>query len=148
MILRTLCDKHLHLGKKLTLTFIDYSVTFNSVSHKFIDRALEEAGAYNKTCAMFRSIYLTAAAHTTVPAPDGKTVKSDTFSIRRGVVQGDIASPLFFILALEAILRRHDQVQNKGVSLGNTVIHTLAYADDTALADDGDHEQRNEERKE
>ena len=138
MILRTLCDKYLLLGKKIALTFIDYSAAFDSVSHKFIDKALEEAGASNKTRSMFRAIYLAAAAHTTVPAPDGKTVKSDTFQIWRGVIQGDLTSPLFFILALEAILRRHDRVQDKGVKLGNTIVHTLGYADDAALLDDGD----------
>ena len=47
-------------------------------------------------------------------------------------------SPLFFILALELILRYHDDVQGKGVPLGTDRLHTLGYADDLALLDSGD----------
>ena len=48
MALRTICEAAMELGEELTLTFIDYSASFDSVSHKFIDRALKEAGASNK----------------------------------------------------------------------------------------------------
>ena len=47
-------------------------------------------------------------------------------------------SPLFFIIVLEFILRKYDNVDGKGVSLGTARIHTLAYADDMTLTDDGD----------
>ena len=57
-------------------------------------------------------------------------------SISRGVVQGDITSPIYFILALELILRDHDKLPNKGVQFGNRRIHTLGYADDAALIDE------------
>ena len=87
---------------------------------------------------MFRAVYLSASAYTTVPSADNKKVKSNEFPIKRGVVQGDITSPLYFILALELILRRHDQMAAKGVPLADTVIHTLGYADDAALLDRGD----------
>ena len=140
MILRSLCDVILRLGKKIAATFIDYSAAFDSISHKFLDAALEEAKVPNKLRAMFRAVYSAASAFTSVPAPDGKSAKSDCFRIRRGVVQGDITSPLFFILALEAILRLHDTTLHKGVSLGDTIIHILGYADDAALIDFGDSE--------
>ena len=65
-------------------------------------------------------------------------VKSDFFAIDRGVIQGDITSPLYFILALELILRRHDKVADKGVTLAGVIFHTLGYADDAALLDLGD----------
>ena len=55
------------------------------------------------------------------------------FVIRRGVVQGDITSPLFFILTLTLLLRRHDDEKDKGVSLGPTLIHTRWYDDDLTL---------------
>ena len=55
-------------------------------------------------------------------------------------VQGDITSPLYFILALNKILRDHDSRRDKGITLGHTIIHTLEYADDTALMDKGDAE--------
>ena len=94
-------------GKKLTLTFIDYSVTFDSVSHKFIDQALKQAGGSPKTRSMFRAVYRVAQALTEVTGPDATTVQSATFPVRRGVLQGDITSPIYFIITLEAILRVH-----------------------------------------
>ena len=117
------------------------TAAFDSVSHRFIDTALREAKVPIKIRAMYRAIYQAASAYTTVPsADDGKQVKSKSFKIRRGVVQGDITSPLYFILALELILRIHDNVPGKGVPLGSVIIHTLGYADDAALIDFGDEE--------
>jgi hypothetical protein len=57
MILRTLYDEMLEQGKDLYVTFIDYSAAFDSISHKFLDRALKEAGASAKSRALFRAIY-------------------------------------------------------------------------------------------
>ena len=55
------------------------------------------------------------------------------------MLQGDITSPLYCILALDLILRlHHDKVSNKGLSFGQTVLFALGYADDAALIDYGD----------
>ena len=80
----------------LVVTFIDFSAAFDTVSHKFIDRALAAAGATHKTRAMFRAIYRSATARTAVQAVDGATIMSDAFPVSRGVVQGDITSPINF----------------------------------------------------
>ena len=66
---------------------------------------------------------------------DGKHVLSNAFPVRRGVVQGDITSPIYFIMVLEAILRRYDNSPHKGVEFGGVNLHTLGYADDAALVD-------------
>ena len=105
------------------------------MSHKFIDEALRQAGASNKTRSMFRAIYRSATARTAVEGIDGATILSDEFQINRGVVQGDITSPWYFILALELILRTHDTHRDKGVMLAGHNIHSLGYADDAALTD-------------
>ena len=118
---------------------LDYSAAFDTVSHKFVDTALQEMGASNKVRSMFRAIYNATAACTTVKGADGQEIKSHSFPIRRGVVQGDVTSPLFFIIALELLLRRHDVEKEKGVPLGATLIHTLDYADDIALIEPGDY---------
>ena len=55
--------------------------------------------------------------------------------MNRGVIQGDITSPLYFILALELILKRYDNFAGKGVTFRDVVVHTLGYADDAALLD-------------
>ena len=109
MILRTIFDDVMDQGKQMCATFIDYTAAFDSISHKYLDHALKEAGASVKTRRMFRAIYKAASAVTKVSDVDGKEVMSNPFSIDRGVVQGDITSPLYFILALELILREHDK---------------------------------------
>ena len=118
------------------------------MSHRFLDEALVKAGASVKVRAMFRAVYSSASAFTTVPAPDGKEAKSEVFSIKRGVVQGDITSPLYFILALELILPRYDDDTAKGLPFANPMLHTLGYAEDVGLIDIGNIEgcQRASER--
>jgi len=64
---------------------------------------------------MFRAIYNATSAVVRVSSTDGKYILSQPFPIRRGVVQGDITSPIYFVLALEMILREHDKLADKGV---------------------------------
>ena len=135
LVLRTLYDDIIAKGEELYVSFIDYSAAFDTVSHKHIDLALAAAGASDKTRAIFRAIYNAATARTEVEGIDGKKVFSDVFPIRRGVVQGDITSPIYFVLALELILRTHDSHEQRGVDFGGQRLHTLGYADDAALLD-------------
>ena len=44
MILCVLCEKMMALRKSLAVVFVDYSIAFDSVSHKFVDTTLKEAG--------------------------------------------------------------------------------------------------------
>ena len=124
VILRTLCDRMLELDKSVITTFIDYSAVFDSMSHRFIDVTLKEAGVPTKLRAMYRAVWAAALVYTSVPSADGKQVNSDTFAINRGVVQGNFTSPLYFILTLELILRRHDQFPDKGVPFSDVLLHT------------------------
>ena len=139
MALRVICEKIMALGRSLTAVFIDYRAAFDSVSHKYVDTALKRAGASVKARAMFRAIYKAAAAYTEAVGADNKKVQCDNFNIgRRGVLQGDITSPLFFIMALELIMRCHDAASpDKGVKMVNTLIHVLGYADDSVILEDG-----------
>ena len=120
--------------QNVCFTFIDYSAAFDSVSHKFLDRSLAKAGASRKTRAMFRAIYAVASGIARVRGLNGKTIYSESFEVCRGVIQGDIISPIFFILAMEQIFRLHDN-DGDGITLGNHLhICVLGYADDAALA--------------
>ena len=72
---------------------------------------------------------------------DGEKTHNNRFSIECGVLQVDVTSPLFFILALELILRRYDAADpGKGVSLADTMIHVLDYADDVVVLETGTDE--------
>ena len=100
-----------------------------------MDGLTQRIRSHHKTRAIFRAIYKAASARTEVTDVDGKTILSDAFPIRRGVVQGDITSPIYFILALDLILKEHDNFPQKGVDFGGANVHTLGYADDAALLD-------------
>ena len=64
---------------------------------------------------MFRAVYASVTARTKAYDTDGTHILSETFEINRGAVQGDVTSPLYFILALEILLQTHDIAPNKGV---------------------------------
>lgn len=95
-------------------------------------------GVSNKLRAMFPTVYESVSAYTKAADTDGKYIKSDVFPIQWGVLQGDITSPLYFILALDLILHRYDARTDKGVTFGSLLVHTLDYTDDAALSDYGD----------
>ena len=124
------------MGRKLTLVFIDYSAAFDSLSHKFIDQALKETAAPAKIRVMFQVIYSSASTCTTVGVKGGNSARSNAFDVSES---RDI-SPLFFIVALELILRRYDDEKDKGVTLADALIDVLGYADDAVMAEDGDEE--------
>ena len=135
LLLRLLYDHIIKNKKKCVITFIDYTAAFDSISHKFLDRTLEIAGASRKSRAIFRAIYKTATGTARVRGTDGKYELSGAFRICRGVIQGDIISPVLFILALDQLIRETD-TSGQGVKCGRILkIRVLGYADDAALAE-------------
>ena len=70
--------------------------------------------------------------------PDGSTDDSEPFDISRGVLQGDIFSPVAFIAGLMQTFRSHD-IPEAGITVGapphEVSISGLEYADDVALLD-------------
>ena len=49
-------NRMMALGKSLSAVFIDYRAAFDSVSHKYVDKALKRAGASAKVRSMYRTI--------------------------------------------------------------------------------------------
>ena len=93
------------------------------------------AGASRKTRAIFRAIYKVATGIARVRGTDGKYVYSSSFKVRRGVIQGDIISPILFILALDQLIQTVDK-SGTGVKCRSLFkIRVLGYADDAALAE-------------
>ena len=136
LLLRLLYDYIIKGKKKCVVTFIDYKAAFDSVSHKFIDMVLTRAGASRKCRAIFRAIYDASKGIVRVNGILGQKVYSNAFNIGRGVVQGDIVSPLLFILALDQLIQCYDKSGN-GVKCGDELTYrVLGYADDAAMTED------------
>ena len=133
LILANVMDSVLLSQKNCVIAFIDFVAAFDSVSHKFLEKALLEAGASEKSRAIFKAIYSKSTARIRLSSPGGEEVFSPPFPVDRGVLQGDIFSPLCFIVALESIMRKHGGAGS--VSALGVLIDRLEYADDAALID-------------
>ena len=125
-------------GREAVVTFIDYSAAFDTESHLFLDEALRSAGVSVKIRRMIQSIYKVAHGCVRISKADGTFEYSAIFDICRGVLQGDIFSPVAFIVGLWRIFMLHDR-PNAGITLGSApyTVHVsdLAYADDASLLD-------------
>ncbi len=133
LLLATLMDAVLESQGTCVVTFIDLVAAVDSVSHKFLESALFEAGASDKSRAIFRAIYGKSTARVRVRTAGGEEVNSPSFPVSRRVIQGDIFSPLCFIVALESIMRTHGGAGT--VTALGILIDRLEYADDAALVD-------------
>lgn len=128
MLLRVLFDHVMITGEKLYVTYIDYSTAFDTVSHKWLDLRLRKAGASRKTHVTFRAIYAAAEDTSWLRGLNGEHIYNARFKVRRGVVQGDIVFPIFFIPVMEIICHTHDK-NPTGVTLGSFLqVGTLTYA--------------------
>ena len=85
-----------------------------------------------------QAVFAAATGIVRVRLPSGVNVISEPFNIERGVLQGDIFSPVSFIAGLEKIFRIHG-VANSGVVVDNgdssVLMSKFEYADDAALID-------------
>ena len=103
-------------GRHAVITVIVYSAAFNKESQMFLDEALAEAGVGAKVRRIVQAIFAAATGVVRLRHPDGTMTLSEPFDIARGVLQGDIFSPVGFIAGLDRIFRMHD-LQNPALQL-------------------------------
>ena len=120
-------------SREALVTFIDYKAAFDTESQLFLDEALSSAGVSIKLRRIIQSVFNAAKGCVRI---DNES--SEPFDISRGVLQGDIFSPVAFIAGLWRIFAIHDQ-PNAGIKLGappyEVKISALEYADDAGLLD-------------
>lgn len=146
LLLSWLIDQCVEAGDSMVVTFIDFAAAFDSVSHKFLDVAMESCGASVKCRAIFREIYAKASAVVRVRGSGGEDVLSRSFPVGRGVLQGDVFSPICFIVAVMCLVQRTSW-GDSGVRLGAELLQDLWYADDGAILNsDVEHSSENVSR--
>lgn len=133
LILTWLIDQCVEANQSLVLTFVDFAAAFDSVSHRSLDAAMASCGASNKCRAVFRAIYSKASAVVRVRGSDGEDVFSSSFPIDRGVLQGDVLSPLCFIIVVLWLVEATPWVGG-GVGLMGEWVRDLWYVDDGVFA--------------
>ena len=126
-------------GRQAVITFIDYSVAFDTERQLFLDEALTEAEVDAKVRRIVQAIFAAATGVVRIRQADGSIALSKPFNIARGVLEGDVFSPIAFIAGLDRIFRRHN-VRTAGVTVGSgdssMNMSKFEYADDAALVDD------------
>jgi hypothetical protein len=146
-LLSELMDEVIRTGNGCVFAFIDFVSAFDTVSHHFLDESMGEIEAelieqnrlqevlqLRKCRAMFRAIYAKASACVRVTDSAGQRMCSDLFPVDRGVVQGDIFSPVAFILALAVVMMRHGK--RRGVQ--NTISSSASNEGGGNTDEDGD----------
>ena len=121
-------------AREAVITFIDYKAAFDTESQLFLDEALSAAGVSIKVRRVIQSVFSAASGCVKI---DNEL--SEPFNISRGVLQGDIFSPVAFIAGLWRIFATHES-PTAGITLGSTPyevkVSSLEYADDAGLLDD------------
>ena len=115
------------------IPYIDFTAAFDSISHSYLLNALKAYDVPPKHCRLVQAIYKSAEVKVRLQEPGGHRTYSRKIKIRRGVIQGDIPSPVCFLVALDKLLKDHGQL-DRGIQLTNLLmVSELDYADDCAL---------------
>ena len=138
-ILKWTVNMILRESREAIVTFIDYTAAFDTESQLFLDEALGSAGVSPKVRRVIQSIFNAASGCVRIRNPDGTEELSAPFNISRGVLQGDIFSPIAFIVGLWRTFTLHD-LPTAGITVGDyphqLSVSSLEYADDAGLLDE------------
>lgn len=116
-------------GRVVYGLFVDFRRAFDSVPHALLWNKLHRLGVSAKFIKTVKSLYDSASFK--VKCSDGL---SDSFSITEGVLQGELLSPLLFILYLHDIDSFFRDRGITGLNIdGYNDILSLLYADDLIL---------------
>ena len=122
-------DAQLH-HLDLHLLSVDFKSAFNSVDQHCLHHIMHQLGVPRDAVEVVAGIYAGTTTKITCPAGTTRSVP-----VRRGTIQGDVLSPLLFLLALEPLLRWLD-MGGRGYRCGSPpdnnplTVPAGAYADD------------------
>ena len=112
---------------------VDIFKTFDSLKWEFIYQVLEKYGFGSSILHWIKTFYAQPVCRLT-----NNNFLSDSFSVHKGVRQGDPLSPTLFVLCIECLesaLRANSQYV--GLQLGSSNVKISLFADDTILYLDG-----------
>lgn len=115
------------------ITYIDFTAAFDSILHSYLLGALKQYGVPLKYCRLVKAIYDSAKVRVRLQSQGGNKSYSRSIPVNRGVIQGDVPSPVCFLVALDRILREHGGLDT-GIRISdNLLLSDLEFADDAAL---------------
>ena len=122
-----------HAIKSITdvqISFVDFTQAFDTISHDFLKISLEEHNVPPKYVRLILMIYANATAK--IKGANGNV--SDPFDVNRGVLQGDVLSPILFIMVLNSMWARTNPHDGWQVA-PDWLLNELSYADDCAIVE-------------
>ncbi|KAJ8724843.1 hypothetical protein PYW07_015801 [Mythimna separata] len=125
-VVKQIIEKLNEFGQLYYMAFVDYNKAFDSLSHNYIWKTLENQGVDKKYIQIIKKIYRNITA-TVQLEQQGKE-----FSVQRGVRQGDPLSPKLFTAVLENIFRHLDW-DNFGININGLNLNHLRFADDIVI---------------
>ena len=130
--LRILSDRLLDKKKKLYICFIYYAKAFDKVNHNKLIDVLRKYEIPSEEIRIISSIYWNQVAYVRTNKGMSKQI-----SIKKGVRQGCILSPVLFNLYSEELINEALE-DEEGVKLNGIGITNIRYADDTILIADSE----------
>ncbi|KAL1448667.1 hypothetical protein WDU94_003512 [Cyamophila willieti] len=108
--------------------FIDFEKAFDRVQHGKLIEILKKTNIDEKDARIIGNLYWQQKA--TIRTDNSE---SEEVSIRRGVRQGCVISPLLFNLYSEEIFKEALRETTGGIQVEGTIINNIRYADDTVI---------------
>ena len=125
--LQTICERAFEMQRERYLCFIDYEKAFDKVQHEKMIKMLDNQNIGKENIRIIRKLYWTQEAAIKI-----EDSISNWTTIRRGVRQGCMISPLLFNFYTEHIMRE-SKLENEGIRIGGRQVNNLRYADDTVI---------------
>lgn len=127
--IRLIVEQSLEYQSPLYMVFVDFEKAFDRIDREAIWRTLAKRNIPAKIVRLIRALYDNASCSV---LHCGKL--SDEFSVKSGVRQGCILSPLLFITVLDEVLRETVQQGQQGIWWTLTKkLDDLDFADDVCL---------------
>lgn len=125
-VVKQIIEKLNEYGQHYYMAFVDYNKAFDSLSHNYIWKTLENQGVESKYIKIIKEIYKNSTAQVQLER------QGEEFSIQRGVRQGDPLSPKLFTAVLENIFR-NIHWYDFGINVNGTNLNHLRFADDIVI---------------
>ena len=127
-ILRRLLERRHRYDRDTLMAFLDFSAAFDSVDRQSLWSVLKVKGVPDKLVDLIKNCY-----ESTKCRIKAYNQLSEEFCVNTGVRQGDVLSPLLFLLAVERIMSLATG-DGDGLLVGEDFsIASLEYADDVVL---------------
>ena len=128
--LRIIVEQSLEFQSTLYLNFIDFQKAFDSVDRSTIWKLLEQYGIPGTYISLIQLLYDDNAACQVIH--NGKL--TEPFSVKTGVRQGCMLSPMIFLIVVDWIMRESTKDNNTGIRWTLTsYLEDLDFADDLCL---------------